>query len=102
MLLDEALGTIKLRKPVQVGVRHVESDGWVVDGLDGLGLGQVLVDGPRGRDGARKILGDGMGKEEVQKGVWYQMGLREGQRQQQIRGNVMDAKTPCWMGLREG
>jgi len=43
------VGAVKLNRLAQVGVRHVESDGLVVDGLDGLGLGQVLVDGPRNR-----------------------------------------------------
>jgi len=65
---ETIVGAIKLRKLVQIGVRHVESDGLVVDGLDGLCLGQVLVDGPNYRDDDSRILGDG-GKEGVQKTV---------------------------------
>ena len=30
------------------------------------------------------------------------MGLREGQKQQEGEGNLMDARTSVWMGLREG
>jgi len=30
------------------------------------------------------------------------MGLREGQRQQEEGGNLIDSKTFCWVGLREG
>ena len=33
--------------PVQISLRHEESDGWVVIGMDGLSLGQVLLDGPK-------------------------------------------------------
>jgi len=39
--------TIKDRNVVQNSVRHVESDGLVVSEMDGLSLGQVLLDGPR-------------------------------------------------------
>jgi len=30
------------------------------------------------------------------------MGLREGQKQQREEGNLIDAETSVWMGLREG
>ena len=33
--------------PVQISLRHEESDWWVVIGMDGLSLGQVLLDGPK-------------------------------------------------------
>ena len=36
-----------------------------MDGVDGLGLGQVLVDGPEDRDGDSKILDDGGDKKEM-------------------------------------
>jgi len=63
------------------------TDGWVIDGMDGLGLGQVLVDGPEDRDGDSKILDDGGTRRRYRRvcGCW--MGLREGQEQQR-RGRI--------------